>query len=304
MSPASPREAMEHGIVYVPEERRSQGLVLPFPIAANITLGVLERLTRLGFVSGGAERQTAGRLSDELGIRGARISEPASRLSGGNQQKVVLAESLAQAPQVLLLDEPTRGVDVGAKSEIYRIVDGLAREGKAILLISSELEEVLSMSDRVVVMRQGRVTAELSRADATQEARDGGGDGRRGARGVTGASVGLRGGAVRATGVRRFLLRPEAPALLLFLLALVVVFSLTADSFLSPGNLEAIVVQAAVLGMIALAVNQVVLCGEIDISVGSMLGLCAVAVGTVAQAGGGLALPLLAGVLVGTAAGP
>ena len=103
---------------------------------------------------------------------------------------------------------------------------------------------------------------------------------------MTGASVGLRGGAVRATGVRRFLLRPEAPALL-FLLALVVVFSLTADSFLSPGNLEAIVVQAAVLGMIALAVNQVVLCGEIDISVGSMLGLCAVAVGTVAQAGGG-----------------
>ena len=169
VSPASPREAMEHGIVYVPEERRSQGLVLPFPIAANITLGVLERLTRLGFVSGGAERQTAGRLSDELGIRGARISEPASRLSGGNQQKVVLAKSLAQAPQVLLLDEPTRGVDVGAKSEIYRIVDGLAREGKAILLISSELEEVLSMSDRVVVMRQGRVTAELSRADATQE---------------------------------------------------------------------------------------------------------------------------------------
>jgi ribose/xylose/arabinose/galactoside ABC-type transport system permease subunit len=119
---------------------------------------------------------------------------------------------------------------------------------------------------------------------------------------VTGASVGLHGGAVRANGVRRFLLRPEAPALL-FLLALVVVFSLTADSFLSPGNLEAIVVQAAVLGMIALAVNQVVLCGEIDISVGSMLGLCAVAVGTVAQAGGGLALPLLAGVLVGTAAG-
>jgi ribose/xylose/arabinose/galactoside ABC-type transport system permease subunit len=119
---------------------------------------------------------------------------------------------------------------------------------------------------------------------------------------VTGASVGVRGVPVRTTGVRRFLLRPDAPALL-FLLALLMVFSLTADSFLSPGNLESIVVQVAVLGMIALAVNQVVQCGEIDISVGSMLGLCAVAVGTVAQEGGGLLLPLLAGVLVGTAAG-
>jgi ABC-type sugar transport system ATPase subunit len=167
--PASPGEAMEHGIVYVPEERRSQGLVLPFTIAANITLSVLERLTRLGLVSRPAERDTARRFSEELGIRGARSSEPASRLSGGNQQKVVLAKSLAREPQVLLLDEPTRGVDVGAKSEIYRIIDALAREGKAIVLISSELEEVLSMSDRVVVMREGRVTAELPRERATQE---------------------------------------------------------------------------------------------------------------------------------------
>jgi ABC-type sugar transport system ATPase subunit len=167
--PASPGEAMEHGIVYVPEERLSQGLVLPFTIAANITLSVLERLTRLGLVSRPAERDTARRFSKELGIRGARISEPANRLSGGNQQKVVLAKSLAREPQVLLLDEPTRGVDVGAKSEIYRIIDGLAREGKAIVLISSELEEVLSMSDRVVVMREGRVTAELPRERATQE---------------------------------------------------------------------------------------------------------------------------------------
>ena len=112
----------------------------------------------------------------------------------------------------------------------------------------------------------------------------------------------LPGAELRTTGLRRFLLRPEAPALL-FLGALLVVFSVTADRFLSPSNLEAIVVQVAVLGIIALGVNQVVLCGEIDISVGSMLGLCAVAVGTVAQGSGGLVLPLLAGILVGTAAG-
>ena len=112
----------------------------------------------------------------------------------------------------------------------------------------------------------------------------------------------LPGAELRTTGLRRFLLRPEAPALL-FLGALLVVFSVTADRFLSPSNLEAIVVQVAVLGIIALGVNQVVLCGEIDISVGSMLGLCAVAVGTVAEGSGGLVLPLLAGILVGTAAG-
>ena len=116
------------------------------------------------------------------------------------------------------------------------------------------------------------------------------------------ARAALPGAELRTTGLRRFLLRPEAPALL-FLGALLVVFSVTADRFLSPSNLEAIVVQVAVLGIIALGVNQVVLCGEIDISVGSMLGLCAVAVGTVAQGSGGLVLPLLAGILVGTAAG-
>ena len=105
----------------------------------------------------------------ELSIRGAEVSAPVNRLSGGNQQKVVVAKSLAREPNVLLLDEPTRGVDVGAKSEIYRLMDDLAKEGKAILLISSELEEVLSMADRVLVMREGRISGEFSRGEATQE---------------------------------------------------------------------------------------------------------------------------------------
>jgi ABC-type sugar transport system ATPase subunit len=105
----------------------------------------------------------------ELSIRGANVSDPVNRLSGGNQQKVVVAKSLAREPNVLLLDEPTRGVDVGAKSEIYRLMDDLAKEGKAILLISSELEEVLSMADRVLVMREGCISGEFSRGEATQE---------------------------------------------------------------------------------------------------------------------------------------
>src|SRR5919112_4555871 len=164
----SPQAAMEKGIFYVPEERRSQGLILPFSIKNNITLSILDRISRLGFVSR-SERGIADRFMGELSIRGANVSDPVNRLSGGNQQKVVVAKSLAREPNVLLLDEPTRGVDVGAKSEIYRLMDDLAKEGKAILLISSELEEVLSMADRVLVMREGRISGEFSRREATQE---------------------------------------------------------------------------------------------------------------------------------------
>ena len=164
----SPQAAMERGIFYVPEERRSQGLILPFSIKNNITLSILDRIARFGFVPR-SERATADRFAKELSIRGGNLSDPVSRLSGGNQQKVVLAKSLAREPSILLLDEPTRGIDVGAKSEIYRLIDDLAKEGKAILLISSELEEVLSMSDRIVVMREGHVTGEFERKEATQE---------------------------------------------------------------------------------------------------------------------------------------
>ena len=164
----SPQAAMERGIFYVPEERRSQGLILPFSIKNNITLSILDRIARFGFLPR-SERQTADRFAKELSIRGAKVSDPVSRLSGGNQQKVVLAKSLAREPSILLLDEPTRGIDVGAKSEIYRLIDDLAKKGKAILLISSELEEVLSMSDRVVVMREGRITGEFGRGEANQQ---------------------------------------------------------------------------------------------------------------------------------------
>lgn len=165
----SPQDAMKRGIFYVPEERQSQGLILPFPIRANISLSVLNLISRLGMVDRKSERKMAEKYAEALSIRGAGISEPASWLSGGNQQKVVLAKSLARRPSVLILDEPTRGVDVGAKSEIYGLIDGLAKEGKAILLISSELEEVLSMSDRVLVMREGWIAGEFSRTEATRE---------------------------------------------------------------------------------------------------------------------------------------
>jgi rhamnose transport system ATP-binding protein len=165
----SARSAMEHGVFYVPEERQSQGLILQHSSMHNISLGILSRISRAGFVRTGSEKEKAERFAENLSIRGAPLTAPVSRLSGGNQQKVVLAKSLALEPSILLLDEPTRGVDVGAKREIYRLIDDLASAGKAILLISSELEEVLSMSDRVVVMREGELVAEFSSDEATQE---------------------------------------------------------------------------------------------------------------------------------------
>ncbi|CAN5871224.1 sugar ABC transporter ATP-binding protein [soil metagenome] len=165
----SPEEAMRRGIAYVPEERRSQGLVLPFSIRANISLSSLERLSRGGLINRRAERELAERSATALAIRGAELGAPAAHLSGGNQQKVVLSKALAREPGILLFDEPTRGVDVGAKAEIARLIDRLAADGNAVLVISSELEEVLALADRVAVMREGRVVGELAGTEATQE---------------------------------------------------------------------------------------------------------------------------------------
>jgi rhamnose transport system ATP-binding protein len=165
----SPRRAMDNGIFYVPEERQSQGLILEHSSLHNISLSVLAALTRMGFVQRKAEKKAAEGYAQNLTIRGAPLTAPVSRLSGGNQQKVVLAKLLAVEPSILLLDEPTRGVDVGAKKEIFRLIDELAGAGKAVVLISSELEEILSMADRIVVMREGRFVAEFTAAEAAQE---------------------------------------------------------------------------------------------------------------------------------------
>ncbi len=163
----SPAEALEKGIAYVPEERRAQGLFLPLSIERNISMTVLPRISPSGLVDRVRERRMADELTRLLDIRGARTTAPVVRLSGGNQQKVVLAKALALQPQVLILDEPTRGVDIGAKAEIYRLIDELARQGKAVLLISSELEEVLAMSDRILVMCEGRLVASFDHGEVT-----------------------------------------------------------------------------------------------------------------------------------------
>ncbi|WP_174275252.1 sugar ABC transporter ATP-binding protein [Sphingomonas bacterium] len=155
---ASPADALAAGMVYVPEERRSQGLMLEQGVAWNTGFAALGRMAPHGFVARGAERALADHYAGLFAIRTVAADPPVIVLSGGNQQKVLLAKALATQPDIVLLDEPTRGVDVGAKAEIYRIVDQLAADGKAVLLISSELNELLSMCDRILVMHQGRLT--------------------------------------------------------------------------------------------------------------------------------------------------
>jgi L-arabinose transport system ATP-binding protein len=164
-----PRDAIEAGIGFAPEDRKTEALLLDLSVQENISISVLRRLCRLRVIRKRAEAALAGDLSKRLRVKTPSLAQPVSSLSGGNQQKVVLARWLAADPKVLILDEPTRGIDVGAKAEIYTLIRQLAAQGLAVLFISSELTEVLGVSDRVLVMREGRITGDLPRTEATEE---------------------------------------------------------------------------------------------------------------------------------------
>ncbi|HVV18549.1 MAG TPA: sugar ABC transporter ATP-binding protein [Pseudonocardiaceae bacterium] len=164
-----PRDAIRAGIGFVPEERKAQALLMERSVRDNMSLAVLGRISRMHVVRRGEERRIADEFARRLNVRAPSVEHVVANLSGGNQQKVVLARWLASRPRVLILDEPTRGVDVGAKAEIYDAIDGLAADGLAIVVISSELPEILALSDRVLVMQTGRIAGELSRDDASEE---------------------------------------------------------------------------------------------------------------------------------------
>jgi rhamnose transport system ATP-binding protein len=159
---------MEAGIGFVPEDRRLQGLVMDLAIDHNVALASLHRLGRLGLIKRAAERALARDWGARLQLKYGHLTNPAWTLSGGNQQKVVLAKWLSREPSLLIIDEPTRGIDVGTKAEVHRLLDELVGRGVAVLMISSELPEVLGMADRVLVLREGRLAAELSRAEADE----------------------------------------------------------------------------------------------------------------------------------------
>ena len=169
LPPGKPLAAMRAGIGFVPEDRRQQGLVMDLSIARNTALTRLRALARSGLIRSGAENQLAAEWAEKLQLKYHRLQDSVGTLSGGNQQKVVLGKWLATDPRLLIVDEPTRGIDVGTKAEVHRLMSDLAGRGIAVLMISSELPEVLGMADRILVMHEGRITGELSRGEADEE---------------------------------------------------------------------------------------------------------------------------------------
>jgi rhamnose transport system ATP-binding protein len=169
LKPGSPRAAMAAGMALVPEDRRQEGLIMDLSIERNVTLPRAGKLARLGLLFGGGERRAAATWTTRLQTKLGSLSDAVSTLSGGNQQKVVLAKWLSTGPRLLIVDEPTRGIDVGTKAEVHRLMSSLAADGLAVVMVSSELPEVLGMADRVLVLREGRIAAELTRAEATEE---------------------------------------------------------------------------------------------------------------------------------------
>lgn len=164
----SPQEAIDHGIAYVPEDRRRHGVILEMPIASNTTLACLESVARNGFIDLTEECELSAQFAKRLGVKTDSIYSAAGNLSGGNQQKVALGRWLATKPSILILDEPTQGIDVGAKAEIHSLMCELAEGGMGIIMISSELPEILGMSDRIIVMKSGTIAGEVERRAASQ----------------------------------------------------------------------------------------------------------------------------------------
>ena len=165
----SPEDAIKNGIALCPEDRKDQGIIAKRGIRENISLAILESLSKRGFINFSKEREIAEKGVNDLNVKTPTIEKHIGELSGGNQQKVILARWLAANPKVLILDEPTKGIDVGSKSEIYQIICNLAKQGIGVIMISSELPEILGVCDRILVMCQGRITGELMREEATEK---------------------------------------------------------------------------------------------------------------------------------------
>lgn len=169
IAPKLPKEAIKEGIALVPEDRKRLGALLDLTIKDNISISILERISKFFTIDRKEEQTIADHYREAIGIKTPNLEQKIKNLSGGNQQKVIIARWLATKPDLVVFDEPTRGIDVGAKSEIYTLVNELVASGKSVLMISSEMEEVMGMSDRIIVLHEGKVTGELARKDFTQE---------------------------------------------------------------------------------------------------------------------------------------
>ncbi len=300
LAAGTPAEAMRKGIAYVSEDRLGQSLVMDFSVLVNATLTVIGEASSWGLVRRSREMELAKPPLDRLRLRFRGWDQTVVTLSGGNQQKVVLAKWLATHPRVLILDEPTQGVDVQTKAEVHAMIADLAREGLAILLISSELPELLGMCDRIVVLREGRIAATMAAAEATQERIIAAATGFASAGPGHADSAAAPAESTQKSPLRRLLAHRE-----LGLVGAIVLFALPIAALnprmLGAENLDAIAIDAALLLLVAVAQTIVLVTRNIDLSVASVIGLSAYAAASVMHADPGLGVA--GGVLVACAAG-
>ncbi len=273
----SPRDALAHGIAYLPEDRLVQGIFQTHSLRTNASIACLRRLSTCGWIHAERESSLAERVINEMNVRAETMEQPIETLSGGNQQKVVFGRWQAVSPKVLILDEPTRGVDVGAKAEIHKLISNMAGGGAAVLLISSELPEIMAMSDRVATISEGRLTGIFTPSVHGEKA-------------IAAAAVPKAGGNGNAVKPSRSqfmrLLQFREGGLLAFILALAAVMAvLKPAEFANATNLFDILASAALPAIVAQGMMLIICAGGIDISVGSMLGLVA-AVAALAAKGG------------------
>ena len=271
--PRSPAVARDAGLVLLPEERKASGIFPRLGVDRNITMSAMERVSRLGWIDLRAECREAARMMADTGVRAARPDTPIAMLSGGNQQKALLARCLFASPKVLLLDEPTRGIDIAAKAEIHAEIGALAAAGFGVVLCSSEMSEVLTQSHRVLVFRDGRIAAEFSRDDATEEKVLAAASGQESLEAPPSAG----GAPPRRHWRERTARYAGAFGLLLVLLLAIVTSPVRGGSlvFLDIGNLTDILRQVSEKGILAVGMTAVVIAGGIDLSVGSVLAFAA-----------------------------
>ena len=276
---ASARDAMDRGIAYVSEDRIGQSLVMDFSILTNASLTVLDETTRLGLVWRARELALSTPFLDRLRLRFRSYDQPVSTLSGGNQQKVVLSKWLATQPRILILDEPTQGIDVQAKADVHAMIADLAAQGLAIILISSELPELLGMCDRMIVLREGEISARFDRAEATQEKVVGAAtDADQAERDTTRPHEGGEPQSLEATGRRsawRGLFARREAGLVAAIAAVVIPISILNPRMLSGANLSALAMDAGLLMTVAVGQMLVLITRNIDLSVAAVIGLAA-----------------------------
>jgi len=290
---SGPAAARRLGIAYVPGDRHGQAVITGMNVRENITLSILRDLSRAGFPRPDLEGEVARQQVSSLDIRAFSVEQSVATLSGGNQQKVAVARRLASKPRVLVLEDPTQGVDIAARAAIHGIIRGLATDGVGILLVSSDLPELLSLSDRVMVMRDGAAVVTLPREEATPEA----------VMGAALATEGERRAAAEAREGRRLRLPMREVGLAVLLAVMSIVMTIRIPAFSEPGNLLGILVNSAHLGICAAGMTAVIVAGGIDVSIGSMLAVACLLMGMMLERGVPTPLACLGAIAAGSAMG-